>query len=553
MNNLPSIGPWSRVLVRLDAVPTSTIVASLPKNRKRGVMSTPDNGNGVPAASSPTAGSSRPQKRIRSGGATAAASSARLLQLTQAQPSATRDPFALLPLHVLAEIVKHLNPLDVVVHQRVAKAWRVILASEYIYTLALRFHFPFSSEAREVWRLHRAGERFPEAAVAGYRAAAARYTRRPREIETVECVGTGLGRWIATDGWLVFDEGLRRRQESRIGVQKLGGGEAGRGWIVIGTNTVQDLAVGGGFLRVLLGPGGPGDSDPDAGTGSWLLRLYDLRGLSVIWEVPVPEHVDVTQNMSESHTGYIVYGRRTATEGGTMSFHLLSLATGGATTVLEGIECGPWAARSSYLTPNSEILAVGTSDNIRLFSIPSGGTLLATVPIPSPCRKPPPEDAATGPPRLHFHFSEVTRTLSIIDDHDGSNARAWRIHVRSAADVQLRETINYRSHAIDASRGGADIEARQLFGPHGDCIVLSPLRKGLEIDAVWYDGAAECARRRVHPPQEEEPDAMEMEPRRRVPGMWLEAAVRDERWVVVRGSDVATDSRVWVAVDFGAY
>jgi len=548
MNNF-SIGPWSRVLVRLNAVSTDTIMASLPKDRKRG-LTTPENSNRA-AANSPSSASTRPQKRIRSGGATA--SSARLLQLTQAQPSSTRDPFVLLPLHVLSDIVEYLSPLDVIVHQRVSKSWRVILASEYIYTLALRFHFPFSPEAKRAWRLHRGGERFPEAAVGGYRAAAARYTRRPRQISTIRCGGMGGGRWVAADGWLAFDEGYLGR-DNRIGVQKLGVGAAGRGWIKIGMTRVQDLAIGGGFLRGLfmLSP-----EDPDDGydTGPWVMRLYDLKDLSLVWEVSVPQHVEVTQNMSDSHTGYIAYDKKATMDGaypgGTMDFHLLSLATGEATLVLKGIECRLSGTRSSYLTPNCEILAVGTHDNIYLFSIPSGGTLLST--IPNPYRSPPPLDFSADPPRLQFDFSEVTNALSIIDDYDIHDAKSWKIHIRSATDVELREAINYHSCPIDEVYGFDPPQATQLFGPHGDSIVLFPFKEGLEIEALCYDGAVDYTRRKVHPQEEE--GVMELEPRRRIPGMWLKGAVRDERWVVIKGSDAMADpweNRVsWTVVDFG--
>ncbi|KAI5858943.1 hypothetical protein BZA05DRAFT_382841 [Tricharina praecox] len=368
-----------------------------------------------------------------------------------------------------------------------------------------------------------------------------------------------MGCWVAADSWLVFDEGLCGRDENRVGVQKLGGGEAGRGWITVGVNRVQDLSVGGGFLRVLLNPG-PGDADEsDNTTGPWSMRLYDLSDLSLVWQVGVPAHAAVTQNMSDSHTGYIVHDKEATADGAhprrTIVLHLLSLKTGEATTVLSGIEYRLWGTRASYITPNSEILAVATCDNIRLFSIPSGGTLLSTVPIHQQQQNIPLQPPTTSPPQVHFAFSSVTNTLSIIDD---SAAKSWKIRILSATAVELHEAITY---------GRTDVQATQLFGHHGDCIVLSPSEKGVQIDAVCYDGAVEYARRRVLPPpagEEEQGAAMEVEvqmevqpSRCRIPavGMQLAGAVRDERWVVFKGSNEVANSdghaAFWV-VDFGS-
>lgn len=102
----------------------------------------------------------------------------------RARPAASNDPLAKLSLELASEIVCYLNPADVVALQRVSKQWRVVLASEYIYTLALRAHFPGCEETRRVWELHEGGrEMYPEEAVDGYRNAARRWCERRRRGE----------------------------------------------------------------------------------------------------------------------------------------------------------------------------------------------------------------------------------------------------------------------------------------------------------------------------------------------------------------------------------
>ena len=95
------------------------------------------------------------------------------------EPSET-DPFHRLPATVLADIVRYIEPIDVVRSQRVSRKWKSWLASEYIATLALKAHFPESEETERCWRLHRmdveeGGEEYPEVSVTAYRRIARRW------------------------------------------------------------------------------------------------------------------------------------------------------------------------------------------------------------------------------------------------------------------------------------------------------------------------------------------------------------------------------------------
>ena len=56
------------------------------------------------------------------------------------------DPFSYLDSDSIAHIIPHVDPLDIIVLQRVSRAWRELLNSEWIARHALVTHFPYSSE-----------------------------------------------------------------------------------------------------------------------------------------------------------------------------------------------------------------------------------------------------------------------------------------------------------------------------------------------------------------------------------------------------------------------
>ena len=76
---------------------------------------------------------------------------------------------------MVAQLLPYLDPLEILTLQRVAKQWRMVLASEYVYTEALHAHFRGTEEEMRVWELHEGGEKWPEEAVEGFLDAAKRW------------------------------------------------------------------------------------------------------------------------------------------------------------------------------------------------------------------------------------------------------------------------------------------------------------------------------------------------------------------------------------------
>lgn len=327
-----SIAPWSRVLQRLDGVPTEVVEASVPKPpRKR-----------IRFADSPES----PAHPLRPRRAKAAAKNA--LRKT--------DPYDVLPAQLVRDIVAYLHPLDLVRHQRVCKNWRSLLASEYMYTVGLRMHFPFSPEAAHVWRLHAAGERFPAAAVDAYRAAAFRATRRAVDSWTLRpCVGATHWQPSALRaGWFVYAENVSSEDSNRIGVMRLGPHAAGSRYIPVGKFVVAlELgSIAGGSDSDGDDDGdGDGDGDSDGGCdgdgdgdgrvavvaaiGAGWLRLYELADLSVRWEIAVPPDA-VLANVTGSATGWYAAD----------ALHLVSIANGEPTAT---VALGPGSSLSQCL------------------------------------------------------------------------------------------------------------------------------------------------------------------------------------------------------------
>ncbi|KAI5789009.1 hypothetical protein EDC01DRAFT_775442 [Geopyxis carbonaria] len=169
-----SIAPWARTLARLDGVHESsqkqTLAMPRPSRRRTPPPTTPANSESRKSPSPPPSLTRTRTSRPPSSAVTT--SSLHLARITQPQPTRPTDPLRILPLHIVATILEHTAPTDVIALQRVSKTWRGILASEYIHTLALRWHFAHTAAAARVWRIHRSpqGERFPAAAVPAFRA-----------------------------------------------------------------------------------------------------------------------------------------------------------------------------------------------------------------------------------------------------------------------------------------------------------------------------------------------------------------------------------------------
>jgi hypothetical protein len=515
-----SIGPWSRVLRRMDAIPTQTVVASIPRTRKRALQATPENTQ--PPEVSP------PMKRTRFNhrATETAAASARLLQMTQPKPSTTTDPFELLPTHILADILQHLSPLEVISNQRVSKAWRVVLASEYIYTLALRWHFPFSSETQSVWKLHNSGERYPAAAVDGYRAAAARYSRVPRDVKTFRTAPAGYEGnliWTMERERLVFCEDLRGG-DKRIGIRSMSDGPGTIDWINLGRVEVVDLTTGGGLLRVYYRWNerqhcGPSDVER---CGTWM-RLYDLSDLSLKWKRQMTDVVAMVGNMTETCTSYL-----TMTGAGFYGLHLLSLSTGEQMKSLSiTASLPPKLPLSSFLTPNNDFVVTLTDDSqLRIFSTETG-VLVTSIPI-----------HAGNHPAIRYHFSEATNTLSVTDE---VSSTVWMVSFRDN-DVKLRDTVQYTLPfpRFDSSTGNLTA----VISPEGKSFGVYVDVERLKMDVVSHSGDETTSSKRTVDLME----ALRMEGY--ITGqLALQGFQCDERWAVARCLD--GNGTVWVVVDFG--
>jgi hypothetical protein len=437
-----SIGPWSRVLQRLDAVPTATIMASIPgSSRKRALEEAATPENTQPPTEEDGGRFSPPTKRARFHNRrtteTTAAASARLLQMTQPKPSTTADPFEFLPTHVVAEISQYLSPLEIVRNQRVSKAWRVVLASEYIYTLALRWHFPFSSEAANVWKLHHGGERYPAAAVDGYRAAAARYSRLPRGVRTfrIGAASDDQARewdrqdrvWAMGEGWLVMCDGVVGG-DKKIGVHRLSDRMEDVKWIDLGSVTVLDLAVGAGRLRVHY-RWNEGRSPEVERDGAWV-RMYDLSDLSLKWKREVDDNSVMVGNMTATCTSYL-----TKTEAGARNLHILSQSTGEQIKSASIPEMtSPKPPLTSFLTPDNKFLAALIDDYTRIFSTETGElvTFMPTrvwdrsqriqIDFANPRHDSVLRDSNHQP--IRYHFNEATNTLAVTD---GVESKVWLV------------------------------------------------------------------------------------------------------------------------------
>ncbi|KAF8253931.1 hypothetical protein K440DRAFT_618460 [Wilcoxina mikolae CBS 423.85] len=479
-------------------------MASLPKN----LTTTPQ--NTIP----PMFGSSPPVKkhtRFSNPSATTAASSARLSHITQPAPSTTTDPFSLLSLHIVSEIIHYLHPLDIIAHQRVSKAWRVILASEYIYTISLRAHFPFSPEAGKVWKLHRSGERFPAAAVEAYRSAAYRSSRKAVSSSTLrpQKSGGGNGLWALQGGWFVFLEAMHMHEKNRVGVQRLGESAGGRRWINFGKVTVRDLAVGSGCLRV---------------TGQGWTELYELRRLSRRWRIQVPREA-VLLNIADDVTGYVT----------SEELHLISLETG--ETIKKIALDLPTTTMWCYITPSGDfvIIAIAGEPGVRVYS--TSGLPAKTITIPGTLQKP------------TIRFSSVTNTL-----HVSGDSTAWRIAIK---DWSVVETISY---PLGRWHGEAVAGVELLFPSDTSLGVYIARQRGLEVGVTEHSLHNDQGRAvmKMHESSHRSVGLLSGDRRVRTGddgnGLWIVNEVRcddgDERWVVVRGRD--DKGPMWVVMDFGS-
>lgn len=534
-----SIGPWARVLQMLANVPTSTITASMPKRRQTSTTS------GRPSKT-------RPHKRARFSSDPPAS----------IDPKPSTDPFSRLPLNLIANIVRDLNPLDILIHQRVCKSWRVVLASEYIYTLSLRQQFPYSAEAARVWELHLGGEQYPSASVEAYRAAAYRHSRRqlarPVQVKRYNCKngqsGTLRKAWTIGDGWLVFNEVEARSKKNRLGVQRLGEATAGRRWIKFPYALAMDLALGGGFLRVYLTVDIPQPNKPIRVYKE--IRVYDIQTLSLVWthRLPLGINADLTQNIDKDHTAYIVQSpeQNPPTLGETRQYdlHILSVPTGEDTIIPIMIPGGETPV-TSFLTPTT--IAVSTADELLFFSTTTGA-LLESLPLPH--FLPTPERFAQRatdrgyrwtngrslpppPGHLKYRYSASANTL-----HVTNKQKAWtiaiergRISVQPETTRAVMEPDGYPLLLHDGEGTGMELRTQTDREPY-------------ENNCVWslYLDVLNCAgeRRRVLIVDEKAGrDAM----RERFDMDRINGGLCDERWVVV--GYVSRNEGGWMAIDFG--
>ncbi|KAA8913772.1 hypothetical protein FN846DRAFT_928574 [Sphaerosporella brunnea] len=523
-----SIGPWSRVLQRLDAIPTEIVMASVPRSRKRALQSTPE-GTQPPSDASEF---SPPTKRMRftkRSAKTTAAASVRLHQMTHPKPSTTTDPFEFLPTHIVADVLRYISPLEVIRNQRVSKAWRVVLASEYIYTLALRWHFPFSSEAENVWKLHHGGERYPAAAVDGYRAATARYSRIPKDVKTWRTTPASREAdmiWTLGEGRLVFCDTLDE-DKRRIGVQGMEEGSGTTKWIDLGNVSVMDLTVGGGLLRVYYRRNGGGSSGRSGAErpGSWM-RLYDFSDLSLKWKTQVEDGAVMVQNMTEAYASYLSVNEA-------YNLHLLSSSTGEQIKLPSSIHAPSVSTPplSSFLTPNNSFLVLHTDDSqLRIFSTETGD-LATSIPV-----------RAANHDSIRYHFCEATETLAVTD---GIDSTAWMISFRDNK-VNLRETLNHTASTVPLRLNTATPKAVLSPEGHNFAVYIEGEKAMMDIALPSSEGVATSKR------------AVELleSPRGKLEegSVTTSLSVREfrceERWVVVRFLD--GDGTLWVAVDFAA-
>lgn len=385
----------------------------------------------------------------------------------------------------------------------------MILASEYIYTISLRAHFPFSTEAERVWKLHRSGERFPAAAVEAYRSVAYRSSRKTVLSSTLRARGGGWGLWALQDGWFVFAEGIHWQEKNRIGVQRLGEGAGGRRWITIGKVIVHDLEVGGGCLRV---------------TGEGWMELYDLCQLSRRWRIQVPVEA-VLLNVADAVTGYVT----------TEELHLVSLATGEATKKI--VVDRPGTPTWCYITPSGDFVVIAGTNELGVLVYSTSGLPTRTIPIPSSLPKP------------KIRFSSVTNTL-----HISGNSTAWSIAIK---DWSVVETTSYPPGKW---YGEAVVGVELLFPSETSLGVHISGEKGLEVGITEHSshkGQADNTVTKMHVSSHRSVVLSTGDRKIRTGddgnGLLIVNEARcddgDERWVVARGRD--DKGPVWVVMDFG--
>lgn len=67
------------------------------------------------------------------------------------------DPFSRLGDFEIAHLVEFLDPIDIILLQRVSKLWRGVLNSSYVSRIALLHHFPYVSQSRDLRDSHSMG------------------------------------------------------------------------------------------------------------------------------------------------------------------------------------------------------------------------------------------------------------------------------------------------------------------------------------------------------------------------------------------------------------